>query len=524
MSQSDRHSIPPEPMVPQRLSETSIDLDTSASSLSGDLLTPIQFGADFRTNPLHSDDFTTEITDPLDDNPGLTSRDLALKYCEWGDKSFAAKEYEQAKSAYQIAIRWDSQLAMVHSRLARTYDRLQDYQNALVMWTRAIEVNPTEMNFYYQRVLLHKFFKNYQGVLADCRRILEQFPHHPSARWLNATALVKLEKYQVAIFSLNQHINVYPDDPNGYCYRGICYERLDKFAQGLADFDRAISLQPNQPVIYHARGRTQQRLGDLKAALADFDLAIDYSSKASNQIDPQLAAIYDDRAEIHRCSGNYLEALEDGDRAIKLNPRFADAYFRRGLTYAELGDLELSMLDYSSAIDINPQHVNAYIQRSWIYFRQNEHQLAKVDCQAVKSFTKSCFWSNYMLGVIDSLYGSRHEAIASFSKAIEISPNYVSARYHRGILYHELGNIPKAMVDFKGAQSIQLHGLERLIDRDETGFYAEGLALYYLGKPEAARTVLILGGLSAKRFNNPSFYQFILFNLDLLGLASGALS
>jgi tetratricopeptide (TPR) repeat protein len=520
MPQSDRYSIQPEPNLPQSWSEMSMDSAISASSLSGDLLTPLPAAANLPTRSLLTDEIATAQYTEV----GITSKDLAIKYCGWGDKSFAAQDYEQAKSAYHIAIKWDAQLAMVYAKLAQTYDRLQDYQSALVMWTRAIEVDPNEIDFYCQRVLLHKFFKNYKGVLADCRRILKQVPHHPSARWLNATALVKLEKYQVAIFSLNQHINVYPDDPNGYCYRGICYERLDKFDRALADFDLAISIQPNQPVIYHARGRTQQRMGDLQGALADFNLAIEHSSPDPNIIDPQLATVYDDRAEVHRCCGAYLEALADGDRAIRLNPQFADAYFRRGLTYAELGDLELAMLDYSNTIDINPQHINAYIQRSWIYFRQQEYQLAKADCQAVKTFDKSCFWSSYMLGIIDSLSGLKHAAIASFSQAIEIFPHYVSARYHRGIIYHELGEIANAMADFDRAQSIQAEGLERLIDRDETGFYAEGLALYYLGKPEAARMVLKLGGLSAKRFNNPSFYQLILFNLDLLGLVSGELT
>jgi tetratricopeptide (TPR) repeat protein len=519
MPQFDRYSIQPEPNLQQSWSVMSVDSASSASSLSGDLLTPLA-AVDFSTRSLLTDEIaTTQYT-----NVGITSKDLAIEYCDWGDKLFVAKDYEQAKSAYLIAIEWDAQLAIVYAKLARTYDRQQDYQSALVMWTRAIEVDPDEIDFYCQRALLHKFFKNYKGVLADCRHILEQLPHHPSARWLNATALVKLEKYQVAIFSLNQHINVYPDDPNGYCYRGICHERLDKFDRALVDFDRAISLQPNQSVIYHARGRTQQRLGNLQSALADFNLAISHSSPNTNAIDPQLATIYDDRAEVHRCCGNYLEALENGDRAIRLNPRFADAYFRRGLTYAELGDLELAMLDYSNTIEINPQHINAYIQRSWIYFRQKEYLLAKADSQAVKTFDRSCFWANYMLGIIDSLSGLKHAAIVSFTQAIEICPYYVSARYHRGIIYHELGDISNAMADFDRAQSIQSQGLDRLIERDETGFYAEGLALYYLGNPESARTVLKLGGLSAKRFNNPSFYQLILFNLDLLGLVSGELN
>ena len=449
------------------------------------------------------------------DAPSITAQDLALKYCDRGNKSLAAKNYAQARSAYKIAIEWYPKLALAHSGIAQVCECSQDYEGALVAYDLAIGCDPTQLDFYYQRALVNKQLKNYFQVLADCKSVLEADPDRPLVRWLYAVALVKIENYQVALLNLDRHIEDYPQDPNGYCYRGICYERLERLPQALADFDRAIALQSNQSVFHHARGRTRQKLGDLHGALADFSLTIEHKPRA---------AVYDDRAEVHRCLGDRAAALKDCDRAISLKPKFVEAYFRRALTHAELGNLELALLDCNSTIDLDPQHINAHIQRSWIYFRQTDYRRAQQDCQTVKGLNKSCFWASYMSGVINSFSGLKHNAIKNFSKAIEISPNYVSARYHRGIVYHELGDIPKAMADFKQARSIQDRGLERLLDRDETGFYAEGLALHHMGQSEAARTVLILGALSAKRFNNPSFHQLMLAKIEDLGLASGELA
>lgn len=449
------------------------------------------------------------------DAPSITAQDLALKYCDRGSKSLAAKNYAQARSAYKIAIEWYPKLALAHSGIAQVCECSQDYEGGLVAYDLAIGCEPTQLDFYYQRALVNKQLKNYFQVLADCKSVLEADPDRPLVRWLYAVALVKLENYQVALLNLDRHIEDYPQDPNGYCYRGICYERLERLPQALADFDRAIALQSNQSVFHHARGRTRQKLGDLHGALADFSLTIEHKP---------LAAVYDDRAEVHRCLGDRAAALKDCDRAISLKPKFVEAYFRRALTHAELGNLELALLDCNSTIDLDPQHINAHIQRSWIYFRKTDYRRAQQDCQTVKGLNNSCFWASYMSGVINSLSGLKHNAIKNFSRAIEISPNYVSARYHRGIVYHELGDIPKAMTDFNQARSIQDRGLERLLDRDETGFYAEGLALHHMGQSEAARTVLILGALSAKRFNNPSFHQLMLAKIEDLGLASGELA
>jgi tetratricopeptide (TPR) repeat protein len=449
------------------------------------------------------------------DAPSLTGKDLALKYCASGRKALAAKDYAQARSAFKIAVEWDPNLAIAHSGTAQICQDIQDYEGALVAWDLAIKCDPKQLDFYYQRASINKILKNYFQILVDCKQILAQAPDHPSARWLNAVALVKIESYADALTNLDRHIEVYPQDPSGYCYRGICNERLDRLPLALADLDRAISLQANQPVFHHARGRTRQKMGDLQGALVDFNLTIERK--------PQ-AAVYDDRAEVQRALGNCIEALQDCDQAIELNSKLMTAYFRRGLVHTELGELALALADYDATIDLNPEYANAYIQRSWIHFRLNDYPRAKQDCRTVQSFNQPSFWANYVSGIVDSLSGRWHNALKNFSKAIEISPNYVSAYYHRGVVYHELGDQPKATADFEQARSLQDRGLERLVDRDETGFYAEGLSLYHLGQPEAARTVMILGALAAKRFNNPSFHKLMLAKIEDLGMASGELS
>jgi tetratricopeptide (TPR) repeat protein len=450
----------------------------------------------------------SSTTSAAEYNTSVTGRDFALQYCERGRKSLAAKDYAQARSAYKIAVEWDAQLAIAHSGLARVFTQIQDYENALLEWDLAIAIDRSQLDFYYQRALLSKLVKNYYQVLADCKQILDRDPLHTSARWLNAVALVKTENYRDALFNLDLYIKNYPQDPNGYCYRGICFERLERFNEALADLDRAIALRSHQPVFHHARGRTRQQLGDLAGALADFNITVERKPHA---------AIYDDRAELHRCLGDHSAALQDCDRAIELNPQLIGAYFRRGLTYTEFGDLNLALVDYNTTIELDPQHLQACIQRSWIYFRQAEYARAKRDCQSAISLDENCFWASYILGVVNSLLGLKNNALVNFTKAIDIFPNYISTRYHRGIIYHELGNLSRATADFQQARSIQAKGLERLVDRDETGFYAEGLALDYLGQPEAARKVLTLGALSAKRFNNPSFQKLIQARIESLG-------
>ncbi len=105
--------------------------------------------------------------------------------------------------------------------------------------------------------------------------------------------------------------------------------------------------------------------------------------------------------------------------------------------------------------------------------------------------------------------GLEHQAIVDFTKAIELVSNYLAVRYYRGVIHRELGNVAKSNYDFARAKSIQDALVERSISLDETRLYAEGLALYYTGHLEAARTTLNLATLHAKQSENHRFHARI---------------
>ena len=263
-------------------------------------------------------------------------------------------------------------------------------------------------------------------------------------------------------------------------------------------------------ILYRRRGRIRQQLGDYTNAMADYDRAI--------EIEPQMAQAYANRADIYINRGDYPRALIQCNQAIRFDPQLVSAHYQRGVINTEVGNLHAALADYHRLIQIDPQDINAYIQRSWIYFRHGEYPAAMNDCQQVRTLDRNSVPANYLLGIVQSLSGFKQEAIFSFTKVIELKPSFICALYHRGLLYHDLKNEAKATDDFHLAQEIQAQISDCSGKRDETGLYAEGLALYYMGHPDTAKVILHQSALVAQKLKNTVFYRQIFFTIEALGM------
>jgi tetratricopeptide (TPR) repeat protein len=64
---------------------------------------------------------------------------------------------------------------------------------------------------------------------------------------------------------------------------------------------------------------------------------------------------------------NPKKAIEYLDKAIKLQPNFAETYNQRGAAYKNLGQNQLAIDDFTKAIRLQPDYVLAYYNRGTVY-------------------------------------------------------------------------------------------------------------------------------------------------------------
>ena len=133
--------------------------------------------------------------------------------------------------------------------------------------------------------------------------------------------------------------------------------------------------------------------------------------------------------------GQYEEALDAFEQAIRLEPNKTDAYLRKGDVLSSLGQTTEALFTYEQAIRLEPDNASAYIMRGRalrelgrfveaLSSYQQAIQLAPFDAVAYSE-----------MGIVLSDLQRYEEAIATYQHALRLSPTNSS------VVYLSLGNI-----------------------------------------------------------------------------------
>ena len=152
----------------------------------------------------------------------------------------------------------------------------------------------------------------------------------------------------------------------------------------------------------------------------------------------------------HSCQ-NYKVAIEDFQRAVELNPSYAEAYYNLGVSYGELSEIESAKESYKNALRINSNYPTAQNNLGQILLTQGEFDASIENFEwaiALKPDFAEAYnnLGNAFLGIEDL-----DNAIKSFKKAITLKPDFAIANNNLGIAYLRTGEKEIALEFFENA-------------------------------------------------------------------------
>lgn len=151
-------------------------------------------------------------------------------------------------------------------------------------------------------------------------------------------------------------------------------------------------------------------------------------------------------------AGDYAVALRTFTAAISANANDSGAYYGRGVTAYQLGDLQNAYSDFSQAMNLGFTPIAwVYESRGLVAFEQQQLEQALSDLrQAAKLDPQKAeiFWN---LGRVLFATHNDLEALVQFNKAITLNPNVAAFYRARGETYADIGDSSLALADYSQA-------------------------------------------------------------------------
>ncbi|MDE5077555.1 MAG: tetratricopeptide repeat protein [Trichodesmium sp. St2_bin6] len=197
-------------------------------------------------------------------------------------------------------------------------------------------------------------------------------------------------------------------------------------------------------------GKAEERIEQLQQ-----DTLIQFSSEQGDNSEPlMMAKDYAKKADTFFFSGQFKEAINAYNQALKIHPKMADVWNNRGVALTRLKIFDEAISSYDRALQIRADYADAWNNRGVCLAKIQKYQ------EAVKSYNQAIAikndygdaWNNR--GACLMKLGIYGEAIACFDNAVKIQPDFFSAWYNQARCYSLKGDVDMALKSFEKAVSL----------------------------------------------------------------------
>lgn len=115
-----------------------------------------------------------------------------------------------------------------------------------------------------------------------------------------------------------------------------------------------------------------------------------------------------------------MQALEDFNQILQLNPNASGAYYGSGLVKMHLNQLKEAIIDFNKSIQLDPLYVPSYFYRGYIYELGSYYKKALENYSAVIQIDASNNQAYEQRGFIRIKIGDLQGGIQDLNKAANI--------------------------------------------------------------------------------------------------------
>ncbi|MGZ3900848.1 MAG: tetratricopeptide repeat protein, partial [Bacteroidia bacterium] len=206
------------------------------------------------------------------------------------------------------------------------YDKYEKklYHEAYEDYSTYLRKKPNDANALYNRGLCSYDETDYKSALRDFRSSTSFGRRKDDVYYMKGLCNYYLKNYSAAVQDFDSSLIYKPGSAEALCYKGASLNELKKYSEALIALNASQDSKPDFEPTYYFRNITKYYLQDYKGSLDDCNNALALKNYYETHFWKGVALIELDR---------YKEGIIEYDTVIAHNPKYARAYYNRGLAY-----------------------------------------------------------------------------------------------------------------------------------------------------------------------------------------------
>ena len=304
-----------------------------------------------------------------------------------GYLNFFSKNYRKTIDKFNQVFKLNPKYATSYnySIVAISYFNLENYEKAIENFTNSIN-SPYYYNnilaySYYNRGIVYNDLKKFKCAIQDFTRAIELDSNNSQYYNSRGIAYFNDNNYEKAIsdfteaFKKENNMAYYTIAINN---RGVAYYYNKNYKEAIDDFSKAINYNNNYILAFYNRGIIQNNNGNYKEAIDDFTRIINLESYNASYYNSKGIAYFNNK--------DYERALNNFKKASELSPNFVQASKNQKFV---LSILKKEKIKINNELSINNQNYYLMFNKlNALYMQSNFKKIKKNYLHYLQDFKK----------------------------------------------------------------------------------------------------------------------------------------
>ncbi|CAL1530862.1 unnamed protein product [Lymnaea stagnalis] len=327
---------------------------------------------------------------------------------------FEKKDYTNALYDFQAAAKLNPSDHRIHHTLGLCFHKLRHLREAVSTFTKCLKLKPFFLDGLIARGNVFMDYGHEQGIemaRRDYQRVLRLDPLCLPARInLAYTAqvsgkMMQAWKHFTAVIEVRQG---YKPALEG---RAIVNLQMSNTFGAFQDINTSINYGPTAELLTN-RGVINQFMGDSVLAMQDYQKAI--------KLDQNFSLAYFNAGNVYFHTRHFKQALNYFTKAIECNDQDESAYLNSAITKVLLHDTKGALEDFNMAAKLSPYSAHIYFNRANLYMSQQQYELAEKEYTTALELKPDDALMLKRRADVRGKLGRRAEAIEDYKRAVDI--------------------------------------------------------------------------------------------------------